>query len=64
MNKKTLQRYSRPEMDVIEIVEKYGVMQNIGDGSTIEDLSRTANHHDSDDADLSRHQRTVWDEEE
>ena len=64
MNKKSLQRYNCPEVDVIEITEKYGVMQNIGNDSTTEDLSRTANHHDDDDADLSRRQRTVWEEDE
>lgn len=63
---KRLQTYNSPEMTVIEMTAIYGVMQNIGEGSTPEDLSRTATPHtDEDDpTGASRSQRNVWDEDE
>lgn len=61
---KKLQAYDRPEMVVVEIAGKDGVMLEIhsegGDGQ----LSRRGDSYDDNENAAARHQRTVWDEDE
>lgn len=61
---KDFKQYSSPDLSVIELTEKYGVMQNIGEGSTHEVLSRDTKPYDNEDAVASsRRQSNVWGEE-
>lgn len=63
MNK--LQKYNTPEMTVVEIMGKDGVMIGIESEGNDGQLSRTANPYtdDNDSAGASRYSHNVWDEE-
>ena len=64
MSMKALKEYNSPELDIVLILGKDGVMLGEGEGSTDDQFSRTIDHHDDDDSGLSRRQRNVWDEED
>lgn len=59
---KKSQKYKRPEMSIIEIMGKDGVMMEIGSEGNPGQLSRSTNTYD--DADPSRSHSTIWDDDE
>ena len=64
MSMKQLQAYNSPEMTVIEIMGKDGVMIGIESEGNEQQLSRTTDHYDNDDeTDGSRSVQSVWDDE-
>jgi hypothetical protein len=60
----TMQVYISPKCEVIEMTSIHGMMEGIGEGSTEEQLSRRGDSYDDESDAASRHQRTVWDEDE
>lgn len=62
---KKLQEYLNPEIEVIDMREKYDLMVG-GDPntSTQDQFARPITHHNDESDAASRHQRTVWDEDE
>lgn len=63
---KDFKQYNSPDLSVIELTEKYGVMQIIGEGSTHEALSRETKPYtdDNDSAGASRYSHNVWSDSE